>query len=191
MGAPKTAGDRLRARIRARLEDERDKPRLLRRTQQGLAKAMGISPGSLSELLDSNPKAPRERGLLENLDTVAKYLGMPPSFFVHRDDTSVVELQNDEPRLITYWRQLPAYIQQGLMDTLTYVAGLLPEEREQRRWWVKIRRIADPARRAEVEQLIDDILRKQPPVTSRRIWSVGKVSSRARERSRRAMLPKA
>jgi len=40
-------------------------------------------------------------------------------------------------------------------------AGLLPEEKEQRRWWVKVSRIRKPSDRRYIEQAIDDVLRAQ------------------------------
>jgi hypothetical protein len=177
--AQKTADDRVRERIRLRLQELRRHHPFGGKNQEGLAKILEVKPSSISEMLKL--KATRkERGLLTHLDDIAKYLDVPPSFFVVKNEKAVVELQDEEPQLIAHWRRLPKGIQRQVMDVLTFVAGLLPEEREQRRWWVKIRRIADPARRAEIEQLIDDILQKQRPATWTRNGSAAQDSSPAK-----------
>lgn len=150
-----TPVDRLKRRITDRIDADRDKPRGYRRTQVGLAEKMGISKATLNELLNG-PSA--QRGLLARLDLIADYFGITPSLLVHRNDTSLIELRADEYRLITHWRNMPADVQQTVMDAFDYFVGLLPEEREARRIW-RMWRALGSRDRAELEELLREAYR--------------------------------
>lgn len=153
-----TAVQRLKRRISERLDIDRDRPRQYRKSQRGLAAAIGVSEQTLSEML-SGPAS--SRGLLAHLDKIGTYFGVPPSLLVHRNDTALMEVQQNEYRLLTHWRTFPPDVQERMMAMFDYFAGLLPEEKEQRRWWVKFSRIKKPSDRLYIEQAIDDVLRAQ------------------------------
>lgn len=156
--SPETAVQRLKRRISERLDIDRDRPRQYRKSQRGLAAAIGVSEQTLSELL-SGPAS--SRGLLAHLDKIGAYFGVPPSLLVHRNDTALMEVQQEEYRLLTHWRAFPVDVQEQVMALFDYFAGLLPEEKEQRRWWTKIARIKSANDRARAERTIDEILRAQ------------------------------
>lgn len=149
------AVQRLRDRISIRLDDERKQPRGFRKTQRGLAARLGITQGALSEML-SGPAA--TRGLLAHLDKIADYFGVPPSLLVHANDTALIELQRGEWRLVQHWRRLPPETQDAIMEVFDYFAGLLPEEKEQRRLYVKWRKLS-AAQREQMERTLDDQIR--------------------------------
>jgi hypothetical protein len=150
-----TAAERLQRRIRERLDAEKLTAIQFRRTQRGLSKRLQIGDSAISELLTQPAST---RGLLRYLDTIADYLGVPPSLLIHRNDTKMIEVGPGEYRLLTHWRNFPADIQQQIMVLFDYFGGLLPEERAQRLWWSKMRRLSAADRRL-VEQTIDASLR--------------------------------
>lgn len=152
--ADKSALQRARARIKGRLLD-------LHKKDKDLAEALKVNKASVSAMLNPNPKDPSpERGLLHRLDDIAKFLDVPPSFFFIKREHSVIELHGDEPKLIAHWRRLPKSVQRDVLDMFAFVAGLLPEEREERELWLLVRRLR-ARKRAEMIQLARDLLRKQ------------------------------
>jgi transcriptional regulator with XRE-family HTH domain len=154
---PENAVERLKRRISERIDAEKDRPQGYRKTQQGLADAIGISKQTLSELL-GGPQA--TRGLLAHLDKIAKYFGVPPSLLVHRNDTALMELQTIEYRLLQHWRSFPIDVQDRVIELFDYFAGLLPEEKEERRIWQRWRRLSAPARE-KMEQILQDALKAE------------------------------
>lgn len=149
---------RLKARISARLDADKDKPRNYRKTQAGLAAALKISKGSLNEALNGNAS---KRGLLFHLDGIAAYFGVPPSLLVHANDTSLIELQQGEWRLVQHWRRLPPEAQESVLLLFDYFAGLLPEEKEQRRLYQLWRRLTR-LEQENFEKTLRDQLRGRP-----------------------------
>lgn len=171
-----TAVDRLKRRIADRIDAEKDRPRGMKRTQMGLAEHLGITKATLNEALNG-PSA--QRGLLKHLDGIGSYFGVPPSILVHRNDTALVEVQQEEYRLLAHWRRFPPSVQERLMEMFDYFAGLLPEEQEGRRWWSKIQRIRKPSDRLDIEQAIDDVLNAQRTGQDDSATIAGKASSDA------------
>jgi transcriptional regulator with XRE-family HTH domain len=152
---PENADSRVKRRILERLQADKDLPRPLRKNQRALAKAAGISEQAISELLDATPT----QGLLVHLDQIARYLEMPPSLLVHANDTTMVELETHEYRLVDHWRSFPLDIQERLLGVIEYFSGVVTkEQREQRRFWMKLRRLSAPDR-ATIEQTVDGLLR--------------------------------
>jgi transcriptional regulator with XRE-family HTH domain len=161
----RTAAQRVQARVRERLGSKSDR----RRTQKELAGKLGIAEPSLSELL--NGKA-SERGLLHHLDTIAEYLGVPPSLLVAKAQSPVVELRKHEPKLLAHFRMLPNPLQMQVLAVFEHFAGLLPEEREARYWWSKIRRVKRSEDRGRLDKFLDDVLlaqRTDPTSTDGRV----------------------
>jgi transcriptional regulator with XRE-family HTH domain len=146
---------RLKRRIAERIDADHDKPRAFRRTQMGLADRIGITKQTLNELLNG-PSS--NRGLLAHLDKIAEYFGVPPSLLVHANDTSLMELHQGEWVMLQHWRRLSPEVQESLLAMLEYFAGILPEEKEQRRLWMKWRRLT-AAEREGLERTLDDQLR--------------------------------
>lgn len=147
----RTAVERVQARIRERLGSS-TRPR---KTQAELAQRLKISEPSLTELL--NGKASR-RGLLHHLDAIADYLGVPPSTLVVRSPAAIAELQAGEGRLLAHYRALPREIQGEILSVFEHFATLLPEEREARYWWSRIRRLKRSEDRAMLDRTLDDML---------------------------------
>lgn len=153
-----TAVDRLASRIADLIEADRHRPQALRRSQTGLADFIGVSKGTLSEMLHGKRA---EQGALARLDKIAEYFGVPTSFLVRRHDTPLMELQHGEFRLLLHWRRFPPSVQQRMMEVFDYFAGLLPEEQEARRWWHRVQLIRNTDARRAIERAIDDALREQ------------------------------
>lgn len=151
----RNAVDRLKDRIAARIDEDRDRPKGFRRTQTELAKKIGISKPTLNELLNGPSST---RGLLAHLDKIADYFGVPPSILIHRNDTALIELQQGEYRLITHWRNLPADVQETIMAMFDYFAGLLPEEREARRIW-RMWRVLGRQDQARLDEMLREAYR--------------------------------
>jgi transcriptional regulator with XRE-family HTH domain len=151
--------ERVRLRTKELFDRERHKPRAYQcRTQAGLAKSLGIKPGTLSNALNGRDSHAIR---LKHVDVIAEYFGVPPALLVTQPGNSLHELTPEESRLLTHWRDFPLDIQERVMSMFDYFAGLLPEEKEQRRWWVKVSRIRKPSDRRYIEQAIDDVLRAQ------------------------------
>lgn len=161
--ATETPVDRLKRRITDRIDADTDKPRGYRKTQAGLADKMGISKATLNELLNG-PSA--GRGLLARLDLIADYFGITPSLLIHRNDTALIELRPDEYRLVTHWRNMPADVQQTVMDAFDYFVGLLPEEREARKIW-RMWRALGSRDRAHLEDLLREAYRTRRTVAAK------------------------
>jgi transcriptional regulator with XRE-family HTH domain len=149
-----TAYDRAKARISDHLDRERGKPLNLRKKASDLAFRLGITRGTLSGMLSDEQKAP-ERGLLHHLDKIADFLDITPSDLVRRQDTPLVELSALEWRIIQHVRQFPPSVREQIVLFYDYFGGLLPEEREQNQWWVKLRRLSAERRQA-VERTLDE-----------------------------------
>jgi transcriptional regulator with XRE-family HTH domain len=151
--------ERVRLRTKELFDRERNKPRVYqRRTQASLAKLLGIEPGTLSNALNGRDKHAIR---LKHVDIIAEYFGVQPAALVQRSGNNLVELAPVEVRLLTHWRDFPTDIQTQIMTMFDYFAGLLPEEKEQRRWWIKVSRLRKPSDRRRVEQMIDDLLHEQ------------------------------
>lgn len=152
------AVDRLKKRIAHRLDEEKDRPKGYRKTQQELAKKLGIEKSTFNELLNGPSST---RGLLAHLDIIADYFGVPPSLLVHRNDTAIIEIFQDEYRLLTHWRALPVDVQEQVMAMFDYFAGLLPEEKAQRRFWQMYRRLDGRDRQTIENQMRDTLLARR------------------------------
>lgn len=159
MARDKDLPERVRLRTKELFNRERAKPRSSRRrTQTALAKLLGIKPGTLSNALGGRDQHAIR---LKHVDVIADYFEVPPSVLVTRPGNAFHELTPDEMRLMAHWRDFPLDIQERVMAMFDYFAGLLPEEKEQRRWWVKISRIRKQSDRNYIEQTIDSVLRAQ------------------------------
>lgn len=159
MPRDKDLPERVRLRTKALFDRERHKPRAYqRRTQTGLAKKLGIEPGTLSNALNGRDSHAIR---LKHVDVIADYFGVPPAALVTMQGNVLNELTPEEVRLIEHWRDFPVDIQDRIMSMFDYFAGLLPEEKEQRRWWIKISRIRKQSDRLYIEQAIDSVLRAQ------------------------------
>jgi hypothetical protein len=179
----KTAAERVRGRIKARLLH-------MNKDQEWLASALRISAPSVSEMLSPPKRRKRpERGLLHRLDDIAKALDMPPSYFIVKNERAVVELHGDEHKLIAHWRRLPKGVHRQVMDLFTFVAGLLPEEREERELWLMIRRLGS-ADRSGMVQLARDILQKRRTGAGTYTEPAGQASSPATEPATHSKLKK-
>lgn len=148
---------RLKRRIADRLDADRDRPKGYKRTQQGLAERIGIHKATLNELLNGPTS---NRGLLAHLDKIADYFGVPPSLLIHKNDTALMELRPEEYRLVTHWRNFPIDVQEQIALMFDYFAGLLPEEKEERRIWQRWRRLSPP-NRARLEAMLEDTLKAE------------------------------
>lgn len=152
------AAERLTRRVIDLLERERQKPRTLRRTATRLADALGIERSTLSQTLSGRHNSAFR---LIHLDKIAEFFGVPPSTLIQYDHSSMTELTPAETRILRHWRTWPPDIQESLLPVYDYFAGLLPEEKEQRRWWQKINRIKRQSDRDYVERTVDDVIRAQ------------------------------
>lgn len=148
------AAQRLLRRISERLDEDRDRPLTHRRTQRALAKALDIKESSLSELLRSATK----RGLLVHLDKIAQYFGVPPTLLIHANDTALMELTPEEYRVISHWRTFPPDVQEQVAAAFDYFAGLLPEEKSQRRIWHRWRALSTNDQ-ARLDRALEDAYR--------------------------------
>jgi transcriptional regulator with XRE-family HTH domain len=144
MAHDKDLPERVRLRTKELFDRERHKPRAYqRRTQKGLAGKLGIEPGTLSNALNGRDSHAIR---LKHVDVIAEYFGVPPALLVMLPSNTLHELAPDEVRLIAHWRDFPLDVQERVMAMFDYFAGLLPEEKEQRRWWIKVSRIRKPVR---------------------------------------------
>lgn len=149
----RTAQERVKDRVNDILNAQGDKPRALRRTMSGLAEAIGVRLSTLSDLLNEELPA-AEKGWLYRLDDMAEYVGVTPSDLVKRTDDPLVELSPMEHRVLKHLRQFPPVVQEQIAFLYDYFGGLLPEELEERRWLVRIRRLNARNRAA-----LDDTIR--------------------------------
>lgn len=160
---PKTAVERVQARIKERLAAE-ERPKGSKRTQKALARVLGISSASISEMLNGPAS---KQGLLHHLDAIADYLGVPTSLLVSRAQSTIAELRKHEPKMLAHIRSLPDHVQLDLLSVLEHFCGLLPEEREARYWWSRIRRIKRAEDRERLDRVLDDVLLGQRPGPSK------------------------
>ena len=152
------AVERLKDRIKDRIDADKHRPAGLRWTFVGLANHIGITKGSLSDMLNGKNA---QQGALARLDRIADYFGQTPTALIQRHDTAVIEVQPNEFRLLAYWRRFPTSVQARIMEMFDYFAGLPPEEQEARRLWHRFQLIRNPKARAAIDQAIDDALRGQ------------------------------
>jgi transcriptional regulator with XRE-family HTH domain len=159
MAREKDLPERVRLRTKELFDRERQRPKAYqRRTQRGLAAKLGIEPGTLSNALNGRDSHAIR---LKHVDVIADYFGIPAATLVTQVGNALQEVTPAEGRLLAHWRDFPLDIQERVMAMFDYFAGLLPEEKEQRRWWIKISRIRKPTDRLYIEQAIDDVLRAQ------------------------------
>lgn len=177
MPRPTDPPERVRLRVRDLFDKERQKPRAYqRRTQSELAGKIDIEPGTLSSALNGREQHAIR---LAHLDIIADYFGIPPAALVAREGSQLEELPPVEQRLLAHWRELPKEIQARVMDMFDFFAGLLPEEQEARRWWYKIARLKKPSDRAELEDELNELLRRQRLVRNDADAPVARASSAA------------
>lgn len=149
------AAQRLVENILRVLDRTKDAPRQYRKLQKGIADATGIKPATVSETLKRRNNTTFR---LVHLDKIADYLGVTPSDLIRHAHSALWELTPEETRLVRHYREWPTDVQDRVMALFDFFAGMLPEEKEQRRLWTKWRRLK-PQDRAYVERAIDDVLR--------------------------------
>ena len=145
-----TAVERLQNRISYRLDAERDKPARFRKNQQRLAEKLKVTKQTLSEMLHG-PAA--KQGLLARLDEIADYLEVPPSFLIHRNDSSLIEVSAEEAKLLKYWRTWTLDVRGQVLSMIEFLAGLLPEEIEDRMYMRNVKRLTTAHRTLHDESL--------------------------------------
>jgi hypothetical protein len=156
MPAP-DAAQRLADNVQALLDAQKDTPRPLRKTQRGLALALKLDPATVNQAL---ARRAGQAFRLVQLDAIADYFGVTPASLIRWPTSAMWELTQAEARLVRHWRTWATEVQQQVMGLLDFVAGLLPEEKEDRRLFQKWRRLTPPDR-AYAERTIDDLLRAE------------------------------
>lgn len=148
------AGQRVKRNIR-RLLDEQRGIKGPRRTQSGLARALGNKQNAVSSVL-SAADVPHFK--LRELDVIAEYFGVTPATLIAQDGNELWELTPSEMRVIRLWREWPPEIQEAVLSILSYFAALSPAETMVRRYLSKFRRLR---RRDQeyVERTVDSLLR--------------------------------
>jgi hypothetical protein len=149
------AAQRLADNVQALLDAQHDVPRPLRKTQRGLATALKLDPATVNQAL---ARRAGQAFRLVQLDAIADYFGVTPASLIRWPTSALWELAPEEARLVRHWRTWAADVQQQVMGLLDFFAGLLPEEKEDRRLFQKWRRL-NPQDRAYAERTIDDLLR--------------------------------
>lgn len=139
-----SAVDRLKWRIKSRIDADRERPRDVRLSQQGLADKIGIGKGTLSELLSGKSST---QGLLAHLDTIADYLGVPPAELIAPYDSQLMELRRDEYRLLRQWRAWPPDVRAKFLSIVEFFGQIWPEDLEARTWIHDLRRLGTDGRR--------------------------------------------
>jgi len=152
-----SAVDRLKRRIAAKIDSDRDRPRDVRLSQKGLADRLGVTKGTLSEML-SGPSA--QRGLLAHLDNISDYLGLPVAELVAPYNSRLAELRPEEQRLLAVWRSWPSDVRSRLLSVLEFFGELSPDQIEQRNWLHDLRRIND-GQRAALRKTLDVMLKER------------------------------
>lgn len=150
---------RLKRRIAHRLDEDRDKPLALRRTQKGLADALGVSKGTLHEMLNGKASG---QGALARLDLIAEYLDMSPAELIQRDSSALMELSVAEQRFLRQWRNWPREVRASVLRLIDYFAALLPEEQEAREYGLLFRQLREPKLRTQMLGALRDAVRTQP-----------------------------
>jgi len=149
---------RLKRRIADRLDEDRDKPMALRRTQKGLADKLGVTKSTLHEMLNGHAA---QQGALARLDVIADYLGMSPAELVKSERSRLMELSIAEQRIIQQWRDWPREVRATVLRLFDYFGGLLPEEQEAREYGYLLRQIKDPDLRARMVGALRDAVNSQ------------------------------
>lgn len=147
---------RVRQRVLDLLDASRESPRGLRKTQSGIATALGLNKATISQILKG-----KSDFRMAHLDALADYFGVPPSTLFRLESSRLIELTPAEIRLVRHWRTWPAEIQALILPLYDYFAGTFPEEKEMRRWWLKVQRVRRPSDRDYIERTLDDVLRAQ------------------------------
>lgn len=152
---PKDAAQRLIDRMRRAFDDDKDRPRDLRRSQSELAERLGITKSTVSQALRRRDNTAFR---LIQLDIIADYLGIPPSELIARPDSQLLELRRDEQRLIRQWRQWPSDVRARLLSVFEFFGETIwPEELEKKRWLHDLQRLP-PEKRATLRQTLDALL---------------------------------
>jgi len=158
--AYKNAAERLTERIQGLLERERlqKRPKGLRKTQVGLSKAIGVQPPTVSQTLAGRHDAAFR---LVQLDNIADYFGVTPASLIQYDTSAMMELTPAEKRWLQHWREWPPDVQRQVLELLEFFAtAILPEERQERVWWTRMRRLS-PDDRSSLARYLDALLEKQ------------------------------
>ena len=137
------AAQRLVDNINAILEREKGKPRQFRRKQKDIAELLGVTPATISQTLKRRDGSTFR---LVYLDALAELLGTTPTDLVKHPDSTVWELTADEVRWLRYFRLWTKDVRAAVLGLLTHFAGLLPEEREQFRFWALISPLSERGR---------------------------------------------
>lgn len=152
------AAQRLKRHIKRLLDEQRSSKGAggQRRTQAGLAKALGVKQNAVSAVITA---ADVPHFKLRELDVIAEYFGVPPSMLVAQDGDELWELTPSEMRVIRLWREWPMEVQELVLNMLTYFASLSPAEKQVRRYLSKFRRLS---RRDQehIERAVDALLRR-------------------------------
>jgi transcriptional regulator with XRE-family HTH domain len=147
----------MRERVRALLDRQG-------KSLRKLADALDIDHGEVSKKLrERKPGEPDERNrdfTMRQIDAVAEFLRVPPALLIQNDTSTLQELTDEELRLVKHWREWPPDIQELVLPLLDYFTGQTPMEREQRRMWMRYRRL-NVRDRAYVERSIDDLWSQQ------------------------------
>lgn len=147
---PRTAHERIQARLRKLIDQEREKPANLRKNQVRLAEELRVAKSTINEMLESAP----QQGLLYHLDRIATFYRTTPAELVRGDNSPYMELTPLEARIIAHIRQFPTSVQEQILSLYDYFGGLLPEEKQRAEWWLKLRRLSAERRQA-VERTLD------------------------------------
>jgi transcriptional regulator with XRE-family HTH domain len=154
----RSAVDRLKRRIDARLAEDSHKPMALRRTQKGLADHIGVSKGTLHDMLYGQSA---KQGALARLDRMADYLGLSPSELVQMDNATLMELSPAEHAIIRHWREWPKEIQAAVLRLLAFSNAVLPDEDGLREFNLLFRQLKTQESRTGVLATLRDALAEQ------------------------------
>ena len=145
------AGIRARAVIRERMDE-------LGLTGRSIAQRFDPprSDGWISNLLKG-----RQGLSLDDLDTVAEAVDLPPSALVKEVGSALEELRPTEARMVRAIRELPPALRDYLVVFAEYLIGVLPSDMpqnaEEQRLWRRIKKLT-PADRADIALTVEDIL---------------------------------
>lgn len=150
------AGQRLKRNVRRLLDEQRGRRQMgPRRTQAGLAKALGVKQNAVSTVLNAED-IPHFK--LRDLDRIAAYFQLPPAALIAEDGDALWELRPSEMRVLRLWREWPAEIQDAVLGMLSYFAALAPAEKRARRYLAQFRRLSK-SDQEYVERTVDSLLR--------------------------------
>jgi hypothetical protein len=151
------AAQRVSEAVQRLLDAQKDTPQRLRKTQRGLADALKIDAATINQAI-ARRKGQAFR--LVQLDAIADYFGVTPATLIQRPTSELWELTPNEVRLVRHWRAWAFDVQTAVMQLLDFFAGMLPEEKEDRRLFQKWRKLSRQDR-AYAESTIDDLLRRE------------------------------